>query len=84
MMLQELTLWSFWEKPAVYLIHFAFLFQSLSLLEVIAAKLFPLQNCFIIFSALCLGFSVHRAVLRKTWGSKYWPSISVKAYEVGT
>ena len=57
MMLQEVTLWSFSEKAAVYLIHFALLFQCLSfLLEVIAAKLFPLQNCSVIFRPYAWAF----------------------------
>lgn len=46
--------------------HLTLLFQCLSSLEITSAKLFPPQNCFMIFSALCLWFFEHIAVLRKT------------------
>lgn len=51
--------------------HLTLLFQCLSSLEITAAKLFPPQNCFMIFSALCMWFFERTAVLRKTQGSKY-------------
>lgn len=71
MVLEKVTLWHLWEKPAIYLIHFAFLLVNNNFRKIISTAKGP-HN----FFCLLPGLLLHTAILQKCGeanvGLAYW------------